>query len=292
MRTDHKPPALHESHEMKCVEIWGGNRATNTSVATTGLHVWVYAEPHQNKVGVGGGDLHYLSLCQAGKIARLAIADVAGHGAEVDELALLLRREMRRHMNRFDQAGIARSLNDAFGRLADSGRFATAILATYDTDTDHLVICNAGHPRPLLRRFGERTWTLLDHTASCAVTDAGGGASGLPLGVIDETDYFQFAVPLTPGDEVLFFTDALIEAAGDDGRQLGESGLAELLAGVARDDPGMLVQETLERVRRARHDAEALDDVTVLALRHHGGAPPALNLFEKARALGRMLGSR
>lgn len=282
------PPSA--SHEMQCVEIWGGNRATDTAVATTGLNVWVYAEPHQNKAGVGGGDLHYLSLCQAGKIARLVVADVAGHGAEVDELARLLRREMRRHMNRFDQAAIARSLNAAFGRLADSGRFATAVLATYDADSDHLIICNAGHPRPLLRRAGEAGWTLLDHAAPCAVTDAGGGASGLPLGVIDQTEYHQFAVPLTPGDEVLFFTDALIEAAGADGRQLGEDGLAALLAGVARDDPGRLVHETIERVRSARAGADAGDDVTVLALRHHAGAPPTLSLFEKARALGRLLG--
>ncbi len=69
---------------------------------------------------------------------------------------------MRRHINTANQTRFAVDLNRAFSNLDLDGRFATAVLATYFAPTDHLIICNAGHPRPLLYRAAGNTWDLLD----------------------------------------------------------------------------------------------------------------------------------
>ena len=276
------------SATLHCSEVWGGNTAADTAVAATGLNVWVYSRPYAGSEG--GGDIHYLTLCSQGRIARFALADVSGHGSAVDALATTLRRQMRKSMNRLDQAGIARALNRAFAELAGAGRFATALLVTYDAHSDHLIICNAGHPRPLLRRAGDSSWTLLDADSACAVTDSTGGESGLPLGVIESTEYAQFAVPLGVGDVVLLYTDALIEAHNGDGRLLSEAGLADLLDGAAVGEPDRLVSEMLMRVESVRGGADAEDDVTILALHHHAGAPPSLTLLDRARSLSRLMG--
>lgn len=281
-------PVRWDSHAMQCMEIWGGNRAIKSAISTTGIDAWVYSEPHAGDAG--GGDIHYVSMCGAGRTGRFVVADVSGHGEAVSELARTLRRQMRRHIGRVDQSSIARALNDEFRKLAEVGQFATALLATYDAPTNHLIVCNAGHPRPLLRRAGESSWTLLDPDAECAVTDRGGGESGLPLGVVEGSDYFQFAVPLEPGDLVLIYTDAMIEAKDTDGRILGETGLQRLLEGVAPADPGALISQALARVADVRHGAPPDDDVTALLLHHNGGSPPRLSFVERARVIGRMIG--
>ncbi len=276
-----------ETHALQCMEIWGGNRAIDSAISTTGIDAWIYSEPFES--GVGGGDIHYVSMCASGRIARFVVADVSGHGEGVSELAATLRRQMRRHINRVDQASFARALNEAFRRLAEVGQFATALLASYDAPTNHLIVCNAGHPRPLLRRAGETTWTLLDRHAGCAVIDHGGGESGLPLGVVEDTDYFQFAVPLKPGDLVLIYTDAMIEAKGEDGRLLGEDGFRTLLDGVS-PQADAVIPEALERLNRVRRGVAADDDVTALLLHHNGGSPPSLSFAERARVIGRLIG--
>lgn len=65
-------------------------------------------------------------------------------------MAIQLRRLMRNHMNRLDQTRFIRDLNREFVALADKGMFATALMASYYAPTEHLVVCNAGHPRPFL----------------------------------------------------------------------------------------------------------------------------------------------
>ena len=99
--------------------------------------------------GKGGGDVHYISTCGAGYVTRLALADIAGHGESVDGLAIALRKLMRKYINTLDQTRFARALNRELTADVEFGRFATAVLLTYFAPTRHLIICNAGHGRPL-----------------------------------------------------------------------------------------------------------------------------------------------
>ncbi len=283
-------PGEDETHEMSCMEIWGGNRAIDDAISTPGIDAWVYSRPHAG--GERGGDVHYVSMCAAGKIARFAVADVSGHGETVSAFAAALRALMKRHINTPDQTKLTRALNDGFSRSGLGGLFATAVLASYFAPTDHLILCNAGHPRPLWWRASERRWEVLDHEADAAATD--GGVANLPLGVIEPTAYHQFAVRLGVGDRVLLYTDSLVEARNASGEMLGETGLLDLATEVAReseelDDPH-LVRRLVSRVRAYTGDAEPEDDVTAMLLTHNGGDPARQSLGEKIRVLGKMMG--
>ena len=55
---------------------------------------------------------------------------------------------------------------------------------------------------------------------------SGEDRGNLPLGLDDETEYQNFEVQLGRGDLVVFYTDALIEAADSSGKLLGEAGFA------------------------------------------------------------------
>ena len=36
---------------LQCMEIWGGNQATDRAVSTPGLDLWVYSRPHEGAEG-------------------------------------------------------------------------------------------------------------------------------------------------------------------------------------------------------------------------------------------------
>jgi serine phosphatase RsbU (regulator of sigma subunit) len=255
------------------MEVWGGNEAIDNGVSMPGLDAWVYSRPY--KGDVGGGDVHYVSSCATGRVTRILVADVSGHGQIVAEVARSLRALLRRYVNFVDQTKVVESMNREFTQLAEMGTFATAVVATYWAPTDYLVTCNAGHPRPLLYRAGTRTWQLLKappvQRASVAGTD--GGLINLPLGIAEPTGYEQFGLRLRPGDLVLVHTDSLIEARDPSGAMLTERGLLSLVQEIDVSRPARIIPDLLARIAARGARAEAEDDVTVLLLRHNGSQP-------------------
>ncbi len=269
---------------MQCMEIFGGNRAIETGISVPGIDAWVVSQPHAGSRA--GGDIHYISLCGSRRIARFVVADVAGHGDAVGELAVTLRSLMRKHINRVDQTRFVRTLNEEFAAMATDGAFATAVLATYFSPIDRLIICNAGHPRPLFRRNATGVWTPLDHDSpECAAC-----AANLPLGVVAPTEYYQFAVPLEKGDLVLLYTDALVEASDPHGRHLGEAGLLEMVRHIDPAEGDEFCRSLLGALAAYRGGAPPGDDVTLLLLHHNGANPAFPSAGDIARVVGKLLG--
>src|SRR5580658_9570261 len=175
---------------MQCMEVWGGSQLTTRGVAFGGLDAWVYSKPHGN--AQRGGDVYYASSCATGRIARLLLADVAGHGISVAETAAGLRTLMRRFVNRLDQTEFVRLLNQQFAALSENGAFATAIVATFFEPSRRMSVCNAGHPRPLLYRAARQRWDFLGHHAPDQEVKMSAGPSNLPLGLLEMSAYDQF----------------------------------------------------------------------------------------------------
>ncbi|MEZ6243050.1 MAG: PP2C family protein-serine/threonine phosphatase [Phycisphaerales bacterium] len=274
-----------ETIALRCMEIWGGNRAVEQSVSVPGIDVHVVSRPHGGDES--GGDIYYVSQCGAGNIARIALADVAGHGVGVSELSSTLQGLMRKHINTADMTRLARALNTEFDAISRHGRFATAILATYWAPTDHLILVNAGHPPPLRYRAGADEWSFVDHEEASASEI---GVANLPLGVIEPTSFGQIAIPLGRGDVVILYTDALVEAAGADGRMLGQDGLLELARRLDARDRASLGDRLRTMVRETRGGKDSGDDETIVVLAHNGSDPPRHTLGETLGMLGRMLG--
>jgi len=274
----------HRTHAVQCLEVWGGNQAVDTSISVPGIDAWVSCTPYRGDAD--GGDVYYLSMCGAGRISRFVLADVCGHGTAAAKLGQLLRKLMRKHIRTLDQTVFARALNRGFSHLSRYGHFATAVLATYFAPTNHLVTCNLGHPRPLWYRSATATWDVLDYAAS----DPTAAIRNLPLGIIEGTQYRQFAVQLGERDLVLLFTDALIEARNPEGRMLGEDGLLALVQRLPEDPPETIGRSIVASVAAYRGGLPPNDDETLLVLHHNATNPPRQSLGEKLRVMARMLG--
>ena len=111
-------------HRLACLELRGGNHLATYSAELPGLAGWVSCHPL--RPSPRGGDLYYLSACSHGVIARVALADVAGHGEAVSSAAVRLHDALRQNVDHWDQSALIRRLNDNFFEDGRRVWFATA----------------------------------------------------------------------------------------------------------------------------------------------------------------------
>jgi phosphoserine phosphatase RsbU/P len=213
-----------------------------------------------------GGDVYYVSSCASGRITRLLLADVSGHGAAVTGLATGLRDLMRKHVNFVKQSRFVERMNREFAKLAEEGSFATALVATFFQPTRRLTVCNAGHPYPLLFDASEKRWSLIhepDHPQES-------GIANMPFGLDDQTKYVHTQTVLDAGDMVLFYSDAITESYDTNGRMRGMNGLLETTSQLNAESPADLLSELLSEVDGGALANSDQDDLTVLLCRATG----------------------
>ncbi len=246
---------LEKPHALVCNEVWGGNRKVIRTIKLASLVAWVASVPINEREG--GGDLHYMSVCDHDLISRVALADVSGHGRDVNAVTQRLRKLMRKNINAWDQSDFMRGLNDTFGQCGND-TYATAIVLSFHRLRGRLAFSNAGHPPPLWYHAAERAWGWLEEG-----TDAQSRkVSGLPVGLISGADYRQTIVTLKPFDLVVLYTDGITEAENGSGQELGREQLLEWARQAPVDSPRALGETLFERLElfrgRSRNDDETL----------------------------------
>lgn len=250
---------------LQCLQVWGGTEAADQALAMTGLDGYLYAKPHDG--AKRGGDVYYLSSCASGRITRALLADVAGHGSDVSETAQDLRSLMQRYVNFTNQQRFMQAMNRKFARIADDGRFATAVAMSFYAPTRKLSLSNAGHPAPMWYRAKDKRWQVLGLDPSDRSSKA---MADLPFGVTDDAGYQQTDITFAAGDMLLMYTDALIECKDTNGRQIGVRGLCDRLNDIDADEPDAIIPALIDRL--TREDANDLtdDDVTALLIAANG----------------------
>ena len=246
---------------LACFELWGGNGTANHAVELPGLDGWVYSTPFEP--GAGGGDVHYLSVCSKGRVSRIAVADVAGHGSHASSMAENLRRVFQHHTDNWDQSALMRELNEAFLCESTVSQFATAAVMGFYRETGELLFSSAGHPPALWYRAQEKSWDLLQDCTPYAVE-----IGGLPLGLIPGTSYSQTGVRLAPGDTLVLYTDGIMEVRDASGNELGQHGLLKLVRGLTPETPAKTCQDLLSALQAFRSDQPRHDDETLLVIQH------------------------
>ena len=273
--------AVSESHELHCMEIWSGNRSVESTAKSTGLETWIFSQPYLGESR--GGDVHYLSLCVGGIVTRIVLADVSGHGNKVADTSATLRKLLRRFMNAKKQDRLVAELNREFSDIEQTGRFATAIVATYLSHRKRLLLTNAGHPRPLLFRKAVGRWQYIDQN----VND-NGRADNLPLGVEGSTIYQTSELAIESDDRLLLYTDAFTEACGSDGKQLGEAGLLSLVRSISSSISFDQFGRELLSAVRACSNGVSCDDETLMVIRF-GQGRRSPGIMERLRGYAEVL---
>jgi serine phosphatase RsbU (regulator of sigma subunit) len=243
------------------MEIWGGNEATDTLVRTSGLDAYAYSQPYGGDLS--GGDVLYLTSCSSGRISRVLLADVVGHGKPAGEAALRLRQLMAGSVDIYNQTKLVKALNEEFSGLQELGRFASAVVASYFRPTGALTICNAGHPPPIYFSARSQAWRMWSSVAS---EDRVPAPSNLPLGMFRSVEYDLMTAHFEPGDLLLLYTDGVIEASDEEGDQLGTSGLLQILQGLEISDTVGIVPGVLQGLYGWTGAGANEDDISLMLI--------------------------
>jgi phosphoserine phosphatase RsbU/P len=174
------------------------------------LDGWEIAASWQPATGVGG-DCYDAIPFGRGRLG-LSIADVVGKGIPAALLMSNLQAAVRAFASdAVEPRDLCQQVNRILcGNIAE-GRFISFFYCLVDAAAGTLVYTNAGHYFPMLVR-ADGTFTRLD-------------TGGPVLGVLQDADYQQAHVALTPGDRLVLFTDGLTEARSPAGEEFGEERL-------------------------------------------------------------------
>ncbi len=212
--------------------------------ARPGLEVAFRYEPAEGPSQVGGDWFDVISL--TGDRTALVVGDVMGSGINAAATMGQVRTATRTLAELdLDPAAVLGHLDRITAGLERP--IATCVYAVYDPATMRCRVAIAGHLPPILTRPGEPP-RLLDLP------------TGAPLGVggvlfeVTELD-------LAPGDQLVLYTDGLVEARD----QSLDAGLNELLA--LLDAPNRPLQETCDLLLNTLRPNGEPDDVALLVSR-------------------------
>ncbi|MFA6020278.1 MAG: fused response regulator/phosphatase [Rhodospirillales bacterium] len=199
-----------------------------------------------------GGDFWQIRDLEDGRLG-IVLADFSGHGVSAALNAFRLHTLLDQHPPGPAPAVWMAELNRALKPLLPIGQFATVLYGIFDAEAERFDYAAGGSPSPILMRPGEPA-RLLD-------------ASGLFLGATRDAEYETLSVPFPKEAQILFYSDAIPEALGQDGQMLGEDGLIGLAITAAQAASPL---DELMRLFESRFPPPWDDDLTAVWVGHTG----------------------
>ncbi len=201
---------------------------------------------------VGGDYYGYIPLPDG----RLAVAsgDVSGKGVAAALLMARLCSDVRYCLvTHPTPADAVESLNREIAALVPTGRFITFALCVLDPAQHNVILVNAGHMPPVVRRAATKMAEVI-----------GLENSGPPLGVDAERSYGQTEIPLDVGDAILMYTDGISEAMNPQREMYGIERIAEVAA--APKSAESIVQTLVGDVKQFARGSSPKDDRCVVCI--------------------------
>jgi serine phosphatase RsbU (regulator of sigma subunit) len=213
-----------------------------------GWKVVAYYQPARE---VGGDFYDFISLPD-GRLG-LVIGDVADKGVPSALVMATTRSILRGAAQPSKSPGqVLERANEMLCPDIPANMFVTCLYAVLDPATGLLQYANAGHDLPYLR-----------HAGSVAELRA----TGMPLGLMPGMHYEDKEVLLEPQDDVLFYSDGLVEAHDPQREMFGFPRLRRLIAEHPTGGGVALVDFLLARLAQfTGDDWEQEDDITLVTL--------------------------
>jgi len=197
-----------------------------------------------------GGDFYDFHLFSEGRLG-LVVGDATGKGVPA-ALVMSSTRSMLRALARASNSPgeVLEQVNDLLVSDIPPNMFVTCFYAILDPKSATLSYANAGHDLPYLRHG--------DHAEELR-------ARGMPLGLMSGMSYEEGEASLRQEDDVLFYSDGLVEAHDPKGEMFGFPRLRALIAEHAQERSlGDFLMEELYSFVGEGWEQE--DDITLLTL--------------------------
>ncbi len=202
-----------------------------------------------------GGDFYDFLLAEDDRLV-IVIGDATDKGVSAALLMATTCTMLRTATQEAASPGeVLARVNDLLAATIPTGVFVTCFYAILDPGSGRLCYANAGHDLPYLRHEGQVSEVR---------------ATGMPLGLMPGSQYEEKEAMLADGDNLLLYSDGLVEAHNPQRDMFSFPYLATLLQ---EDRSGEdLVDFLLSKLADfTGPDWEQEDDVTLLTLRRSHG---------------------
>ena len=201
-----------------------------------------------------GGDFYDFIELDSNHLG-IVLGDVSGKGVSA---ALYMARLMSdiRYVSLInpDPVLVISQLNNILAKRSRKGMFATASYLLLDIENRKIKICNAGHHALMIRREGK-------------ILEAG-KAGGIPLGIVENSNYIEENFSLQPGDLVFLYSDGAVEPVNPQMEQFGMERIQSILL-QSEGTPEETLKKISDAIARFTQDAPQFDDMTFLMFKVH-----------------------
>jgi serine phosphatase RsbU (regulator of sigma subunit)/CHASE1-domain containing sensor protein len=216
------------------------------------LEGWEIAHCYRPAREVGGDFYDFLRL-EDGRVG-FVIGDVSGKGIAAALVMANTQSVLRAVVHRGSVAPeqvLAEANEILCAYIPPTNMFVTCFYAILEPESGRLRYANAGHDLPYERHAGR-----VDKLR----------ARGMPLGLMPGMGYEEKEAVLVAGDDLLFYSDGLVEAHGPKGEMFGFSRLQDLVRAHRSGDSSLIGFLLSELARFAGEGWEQEDDITLVTL--------------------------
>lgn len=201
-----------------------------------------------------GGDLYDVHERSDGRLSIIE-ADVSGKGLPAAMMAAEVRTMLRETVRQIASPAVVLALANhrLYDDLSEVNKFVTVFMAYYSPDLRTMTYANGGH--------------------SVIAWSAQGGAArileptGMPLGILPDTDYEEVTLPFGPHDLLVIASDGFAEAHNDDYELFGYERLLAAIDGAAHLPARQIADRLIAEVAQFVQHCEQSDDQTLIVLK-------------------------
>ena len=216
---------------------------------------WEFAALYEAAQQIGGDLYDFFDLPGEADRLGLVIADVTGKGVPAALFMAFARAVFRTEaISDRNPAAILARANQLIVQDNRTKLLLSALYATLNLDTGRLTYASAGHHWPL--------WYQADTGVVQELE-----VLGMILGVFPQIELEERTTMLASGDQVVFFTDGVIEAMDIKQRMFGEDRLHAVITAHAQAGAADMVQAIVKAVKAFTGDTPQSDDFTLVVVK-------------------------
>ena len=198
---------------------------------------------------VVSGDFYNFSDLGDGKYG-FGVADVSGKGIKS---SLLMSKASSLYSclskTNFSVAELLIQLNNEICETISRGMFVTMLIGIYDSNSNELLLANAGHEPPI----------IMDKDNNFSNFEE----AGPPLGIIGKTEYKEYKINFEKSS-MYIFTDGITEIKNSDGNELGSKGFQNYITKFKDKPNNERLKLIIDNVLGSKYIQK--DDLTIVVL--------------------------
>jgi serine phosphatase RsbU (regulator of sigma subunit) len=213
-----------------------------------GWHLAAFYQPAREV----GGDFYEFEYFEDGRLG-IFVGDVTDKGIPAALVMATTRTLLKAAAAEIHSPGkLLAQVNNLLIADIPENMFVTCFYAILNPKDGHLMFANAGHNLPF--RLTNREVLEIK-------------AAGMPLGLMPDMAYDVHEIMVEPGDELIFFSDGLVEARNAEKEMFGAQRLKNLFAGYPGGERTLIDYLMLEMEKFTGAEQEQEDDITIVGIK-------------------------